>query len=61
MAPPPPFKKMAGIEDYQMGDDSVRRVKAAVRVRKGRGFGDSEQEKISYESMEDTGGPGPMR
>ena len=52
---------MAGIEDFPMGDDSVQRVKAGVRIRKGRGFGESEHEKITYESIEDTGGPGPMR
>ena len=46
------------------GDDSqVERVKAAARMRKGRGFteNDREDERLKYDSIEDTGGQGPMR
>ena len=51
---------MASME-YCM-DDSVERVKLSARVKKGRGFEDSrDSERIQYESIEDTGGPGPMR
>lgn len=43
--------------------DDVDRVKAAARMRKGRGFGeqDRETEREGYDSIEDTGGQGPMR
>lgn len=49
--------------DFYGGDDSaVERVKLSARVRKGRGFGDSrDTERLQYDSIEDTGGPGPMR
>lgn len=52
----------AGITDYPM-DDSVEKVKSAARMRKGRGFGDQDRdyEKLQYESIESTEGPGPMR
>ena len=56
-------ENMAGIkEDYSM-DDTVEKVKSGAKVRKGRGFGDSDRdsEHIQYESVEDTGGPGAMR
>ena len=56
-------ENMAGIkEDYSM-DDTVKKVKSGAKVRKGRGFGDSDRdsEHIQYESVEDTGGPGAMR
>lgn len=46
------------------GDDSqVERVKAGARMRKGRGFAehDRDDERLQYESIEDTGGQGPMR
>lgn len=43
-------------------EDDVERVKHSARVRKGRGFGDSRDvERLKYDSIEDTGGPGPMR
>lgn len=48
--------------EYAMDDSSVERVKLSARVRKGRGFGDNrDTERLQYESIEDTGGPGPMR
>ncbi len=35
---------------------------SSSKTRKGRGFDDNRSsEKIQYESIEDTGGPGPMR
>ena len=56
---------MAGImesEDYEM-DDTVEKVKSSVKVRKGRGFGDQDRDydKLQYESIDTTEGPGPMR
>lgn len=55
---------MAAIgEDYEM-EDPVEKIKSSARVRKGRGFGlqDREyEERLNYESIDSTEGPGPMR
>ena len=46
----------------RMDVDGVLRVKSQAKLKKGRGFGDDrEAERLEYESIEDTGGPGPMR
>lgn len=52
-----------GIINIKMASmDDVERVKHSARVRKGRGFGDArDSERLNYESIEDSGGPGPMR
>ena len=50
-------------EDYEM-EDPVEKIKSSARVRKGRGFGvqDREyEERLNYESIDSTEGPGPMR
>lgn len=48
---------------YHGEDGDVERVKAGARMRKGRGFAehDRDSERVQYESIEDTGGQGPMR
>ena len=55
---------MAGIEEeYAMEDGSVEKVKSSAKMRKGRGFGDKDRdyEKLQYESIDSSEGPGPMR
>ena len=50
---------------YRGEDGDVERLKAGARMKKGRGFGgfsDERDERVqSYESIDESGGQGPMR
>ena len=46
----------------RMDVDGLMRVKSQAKVKKGRGFvDDREAERLEYDSIDDNGGPGPMR